>query len=487
MPLAQQAPPRVKAVPGEQVANSWEDAADLSAALGVTLMPWQEEVLEASLGERHGGMWASRQIGLSAPRQNGKTQLLVARFLAGALLFGERKIIVSAHQQGTARESFQKFLEIYDESPALQRKVRKNGIMNAINRESITFTNGAKVEFKARQGATGRGFSCDCLLLDEAQILSERAWASINSTMSARPNPQVWLLGTPPTPEDDGLVFGRIRDAGIRGDAPGLTYVEYSATPEDDPALERTRWKANPSWNHHINHEVVQGEYETYDPETFARERLGIWDDDAGVSVIPKKQWDSCALDSVPESWPLAAVGVDMNPERTAITMAAAAWSDDGVHVEIVDTAADGVRFDQMLSEQVVDWLWQRCRRRIPVVLDAYTPARSLEPLLKKRKMKVYVLGPAELSQACGGLFDAVMKDKSLSHFGQPQLDLSLAGAVKEPFGKGGAWKWNRRSFDVDLTPIMAVTCAHFGAVKFGRRPSKESSESNGEVEVDVL
>lgn len=486
MPLGQQAPPRVKVAPEAQVANSWEDAADLSAALGVELLAWQEEVLEAALGERHGGMWAARRVALSAPRQNGKTQLLVARFLAGALLFGERKIIVSAHQQGTAREAFQKFLEIYDGSPALQKRIRKDGIMHALGRETITFTNGAKVEFKARQGATGRGFSCDCLLLDEAQILSERAWASINSTMSARKNPQVWLLGTPPTPEDDGVVFGRMRQAALAGGSSGLAYIEYSATPDDDPALERTRWAANPSWNEHINHEVVEGEFETYDEETFARERLGIWDDDAGVSVIPKKYWDSCSLDNVPDTWPLAAVGLDMNPERTAITLAAAAWSDDGVHVEVVDSSDDGVRFDQMLSEQIVDWLWQRCRRRIPVVLDAYTPARSLEPLLKKRKMKVYVLGPAELSQACGGLFDAVMKDKSLSHFGQQQLDMSLAGAVKESFGKGGAWKWNRRSFEVDLTPTMAVTCAHFGAIKFARKPSVTAGSSD-EVEVDVL
>src|SRR5699024_4353080 len=362
----------------------------------------------------------------------------------------------------------------------------KNGFLHSLNRESISFTNGAKVEFKARQGATGRGFSCDCLLLDEAQILSERAWASINSTMSARQNPQVWLLGTPPTPEDDGVVFGRMRQSALAGGSSGLTYVEYSASPDDDPALERTRWKANPSWNDHINHEVVQGEYETYDSETFFRERLGVWDDDAGVSVIPKKYWDSCAVDEVPEDWPLAAIGIDMNHERTAITLSVAAWSEDGVHVEILDQDEEETRFDQMLSEDIVDWLWKRCRRRIPIVMDAYTPARSLEPLLKKRKMKVFILGPAELSQACGGFFDAVMRDGTLSHYGQPPLDMSLAGAVKEPFGKGGAWKWNRVSFDIDLTPTMAATCAHFGAVKFARKPVSSNESSSG-VEVDVL
>jgi phage terminase large subunit-like protein len=190
--------------PQDEHANSWEDAADLSEALGVPLDSWQEDVLRASLGERRDGMWTARQVGLSAPRQNGKSQLIVARFIAGALLFGERKIIVSAHQQDTARETFSKFLEILDDSPALQKRIKPNGIMQALNRESITFTNGAKVQFKARSGAGGRGFSCDCLLLDEAQILSQRVWVAINSTMSARPNPQVWLLGTPPTPDDDG-------------------------------------------------------------------------------------------------------------------------------------------------------------------------------------------------------------------------------------------------------------------------------------------
>ena len=99
--------------------------------------------------------------------------------------------------------------------------------------------------------------------------------------------------------------------------------------------------------------------------------------------------------------------------------------------------------------------------------------------------MKVFVLGPAELSQACGGLFDAVTKDRSVTHYGQEHLDASIGGAIKEQFGKGGAWKWNRRDFSVDLTPTMAATCAHFGAVKFGRRPSAES-ESSSEVEVEI-
>ena len=82
------APPLVRVAPKSQ-ANSWEDVADLSASLGMPLDEWQEVALEAAMGERTNGRWSSKFVGISAPRQNGKSQLIVARALAGVLLFGE--------------------------------------------------------------------------------------------------------------------------------------------------------------------------------------------------------------------------------------------------------------------------------------------------------------------------------------------------------------------------------------------------------------
>ena len=76
------APPRLRVAPSAR-ANGWEDVADLAASLGMPLDEWQEQVLEAAMGERADGKWASKFVGLSAPRQNGKSQLIVARALAG--------------------------------------------------------------------------------------------------------------------------------------------------------------------------------------------------------------------------------------------------------------------------------------------------------------------------------------------------------------------------------------------------------------------
>ena len=269
-PLGEQAPPRVRVAPRART-NAWQDVADLSERFGLVLDDWQCDILRAAMGERPDGSWAAKQVGMSIPRQNGKSQLIVPRALAGALLFGERMIIISAHQQDTARETFAKFQEIIDREPALSSRIKQ--VMYALNREFIKFTNGAEIRFKARSTSGGRGFSSDCLLLDEAQILGMPAWVSINSTMSARENPQIWLMGTPPTPEDNGEVFESIRRSALGGQTNALAWLEWGAEPGADPASDHARWSANPAWWTRINHDVVQGEYESYPPARFALDR----------------------------------------------------------------------------------------------------------------------------------------------------------------------------------------------------------------------
>src|SRR5699024_1518607 len=116
----------------------------------------------------------------------------------------------------------------------LDPKYGRDGIYNAFNREAVGFRNGARVQFKARSGAAGKGFSSDCLLLDEAQILGARAWTSINSTMSAMRNPQVWLLGTAPQDEDDSYTFDTVRRAAVSGASSASAWCEWSVDVSSD-------------------------------------------------------------------------------------------------------------------------------------------------------------------------------------------------------------------------------------------------------------
>lgn len=461
-------------------ANAWEDAADLSAALGLTLDEWQETVLRAALGERHDGRWAAHQVGLSAPRQNGKSQLIVARALAGALMFGESKIIISAHQQGTARETFNKFVDQIEANPALEKRLKggseRTGVINALNRETIKFSNGAVIEFKARQGNTGRGFSCDLLFLDEAQILSSRAWATINSTMSARPNPQVWLLGTPPTPDDDGEVFTRIRQSALDGAATSLAWAEWAASPEDDPALEETRAKANPAWYTRINHEVVQGEYDTYAPEQFALERLGIWPRRGGVAtrLIPASAWGSTAVDEPPHGG-INSFGIAFSADGERVAVAGGAKHDGGVHVELIGLhsgdAESGI-------ESLADWLAARWRKSGLIVMSGRAGSSSLYEELRERKVSpkaMRIATNADYFTSCSMMLEAV-RQGTVTHLtseGQEALDDSIAVCDKQIRTKDGAWGWRATTDDGDETPTEAVSLALWAARTTKRNPNR--------------
>lgn len=471
MPLGT-APPALRVAPPRVTANEWEDVADLSQRLGVQLDDWQEDILEAALGTRRDGLWAAKQVGISVPRQNGKSQLLVARLLAGALLFGERKIIVSAHQQDTARETFGKFLEIYDESPALRKRIKPGGIMQALNREAITFANGARVQFKARQGAGGRGFSCDCLLLDEAQILSQRVWASINSTMSARENPQVWLLGTPPTPDDDGDTFSKVRQAAKGGKSTTLAYVEWSADRDDNPAHEHTRWKANPAWHTRINHEIVQGEFETYTAENFARERLGLWDDaTAKGQVFSKDAWEKLA-DREPDD-ALLSYGVKFTADGSGVALAAALKPRGGGPVFIKPLRQENLGAG---TQWLVDFLKEHQADAAQIVIDGRSGVGYLVNALREagvRNKKLVIVPTTDQVVAGNTMFEQRFTNGTLRHSGSKAFNDQVTGARKRKIGTGGGFGFEATQDDGTVVMLDAAALALWGVTTTKRDPAR--------------
>lgn len=457
--LVEQAPPRVRHAPNVR-SNAWEDVVDLSASFGLILDPWQENVLQAAMGERTDGTWAARQVAISTPRQNGKSQLIVARALAGVLLFSEQTIIVSAHQKDTSREVFMRMLDLIDSYPALSRRVDQ--VMKAANREFIRFSSGQSIRFKARSAGGGRGFSCDCLMLDEAQILSNAAWSAILPTMSARPNPQAWLLGTPPTENDDGEVFERMRTLGVEASEPRIAYLEWSAE-RDDPIDDPTTWaKANPAFGTRISHEAVANELVSMSDEQFAKERLGIWDEVARHKpLVTSTQWRDMADPGPDDGTRPNALGVDMSHGRD-ISIAACWIRGDTAHVEQVWAGVDPLA--------AVEWLVTRSKRRIPIVVDQVSPASSLVPELRARKCRVTVTTAPMMGQACGVLENR-LNARTLTHTSQQELTDAILSARRRPIRDAGGWALDRRDPTSAIYPIVAATLALFGATE-NPRPS---------------
>lgn len=437
-----------------------ERAIEVATLLGLTPDPWQETVLRTWMRVDDSGRWAAGRWAVAVPRQNGKNALVEILEIYCAAFLG-LKILHTAHEVKTTVKAFNRVVSFF-ETADMESRVKST--THGRGEQAIILNNGGSIEFIARTKNSGRGFTVDMLVFDEAQEFTEDAQAALLPTISAAPSgdPVQVILGTPPSESVNGEVLQRVHALAHEQIDPRLAWCEWAVTGDIDVS-DRELWAAtNPALGRRLLEPTVEDEFGSFSREYFARERLGMWASDSELSVIPQADWDQCLIGEAPDAQ-ITAIGLDMNPERTAMVIAVAVKTEAGTHVELA-------RVDEPDSTvELVNWISQRARRRIPVVVDAYSPARSLEPGLKQKKARTFALSGNELMQACGGFHDAVVNDKTVTHIGQEQLTASLMSAKRHAIGDAGGWKWSRKRLDSDLTPLMAVTCAWFGAEKFAK------------------
>lgn len=456
--------------PGGSVDHA-ESAIEVATMLGLVPDPWQENVLRTWMRTDDAGRWAAGRWAAACPRQNGKNGIVEIVEIYCAAVLGLR-ILHTAHEVKTTVKAFARVAQFFEGE---HLKDRVKSIHHGRGEQAIVLNNGGSIEFIARTKNSGRGFTVDMLVFDEAQEFNEDAQAALLPTISAAPSgdPVQLILGTPPGDSGNGEVFQRFHRLAHEQIDHRLAWCEWAVAGDVDVS-DRSLWAAtNPALGRRLLEATIADEEGSFSREYFARERLGMWSSDTELSVIPQTAWDECEVDSAPEG-AITAIGLDMNPERTTVAVAVAVKTDAGTHVELA-------RIDEPDSTiELVNWISQRARRRVPVVVDAYSPARSLEPGLKQKKARTFALSGNELMQACGGFYDAVTQDGVVTHAGQEHLTASLMSAKRQSIGDAGGWKWSRKALDSDLTPLMAVTCAWFGAEKFARPVS--ANDQKGRV-----
>lgn len=438
--------------------SAGREAVDLAASAGLVLDPWQSYVLDVSLGERADGRWAAFEVALLVPRQNGKGAILEARELAGLFLFGERLILHSAHEFKTAQEAFRRVLALIDGSDHLRKLVAPRGVRTSHGEEGIELRSGARLRFVARSTGSGRGFSGDTVIFDEAYNLSADSMAAMLPTLSARPNPQLWYTSSAGMESSEQLT--RIRDRGRTGNDPGLAYFEYAADNDADLDDEATWRDANPALGIRIASEFVARERAALPEAEFARERLGLWADARHRdTVIDLSTWAALAD---PESQALdpVAFAVDVTPDRSSAAIAMAGRRADGLlHTEVIETARGTGWAPARLAELAAKW------RPCAIVLDASGPAGSLLPDLLDLRLAPVTTSAREMGQACGAFYDAAVENR-LRHLDQPSLTTALEAARKRPLGD--AWAWHRRDSGADISPLVAATLALYGHATHG-------------------
>ena len=296
VPLLGDQEPRLCSLPPFDSDASGRNAVALAEVAGLELDPWQRLVLESGL-RRRGDKWAAFEVALIVARQNGKGTVLEALELAALFLYPDVRLILhSAHEFKTAAEAFLRVRALIEDRPEFDARVSR--IRTAAGAEAVELKDGKRLRFVARSSGSGRGFTSDLVILDEAYKLGDQEMAALLPTLSARPDPQVWYTSTAGGP--DSIQLGRVRARGVAGGDQSLAFLEWSADEDAyDPASPADWARANPGLGIRISPEYIGREMAALGPDAFARERLSIGDwpvGDAGQwSTISADAWGACS------------------------------------------------------------------------------------------------------------------------------------------------------------------------------------------------
>jgi hypothetical protein len=454
--------PRITKVPAYSSSAGLE-AVELYESTGERLDPWQKLVLIDGCGERPDGTWSAFEVATVVPRQNGKGTIIEAREMGGLYLFGSRMIIHSAHEFKTAAEGFRRIRTLIDNTDDLRRKVKK--ITDSHGEEGIELLNGHRLRFMARTRGSGRGFSADDLILDEAYNLASASVAAMLPTLSARPNPQIWYFSSAPLLDSDQL---RKLVARGRSDDPAqrLAYFEWSAARgaslDDLEALAQ----ANPGLGIRLSLDFCQTERDAMDAVDYERERLGIEQDVTGSSVIDMRIW-AMLQDKYVINGRLV-IAFDMDNDRSHTSIAVAAGRPDGLlQAELIDNRTG---HPYWLVDRIIEL--NRKHKPVQIIVNGNSPANTEITKLEDKGVKIYKMSAAEMATACGQFYDHCRSDPEHQPTGRfapnKALNASVSGARKRELGDG--WAWARRDATVDISPVVSVTAAMWGWTTFAAK-----------------
>lgn len=446
---------------------------DKLADLGIRLRWWQVAIARIILSKNAAGKYTTTigGVGLSIPRQVGKTFLVGAIAFALCLLRPGLTVIWSAHRTRTAEETFKK-MQAFARRKAIKPFILK--VVLGSGEESIEFVNGSRIMFGARAEGFGRGFDeVDVVVYDEAQILAQSALDDMVPAMNQCRQPEgalMFFMGTPPQKKDvqagKAEVFTLMRESAKQGDE-DTAWIEFGADDGYVPTplpnqLTDADWeqikKANPSYPDDTPVEAILRMRKKLGDASFLLEGAGVWDElVAQLAVVPAAIWaERIAAELPTNDQPPVALALDRWHDGTTAIAGSWDWNDE-TYVELLalDVARD--------TAGVVDWLAERAGQKIPVFIAADSPAASLAADLIARKVKVVLLAGPDFARSCQSFAtDAI--EGGVTHSDQEQLNAALAGATTLAFGKAGAWVWDRRTADNDISPLVAVTLARHGA-----------------------
>ena len=427
-------------------------AVQVAPSMGYELVPWQRQLLLDMGGIGPGGKWVHKRVGMSIPRQQGKSVDLIVWAAVLAALAGY-KVLWTDHNYSTTMEMLERFRGIFGRRPGDRvfgrPKWRKllTAVCSQTGQEWMSFASGGVIQFSTRTKSSRLGFSFDVVIYDEAQELTNEHTQVINPTTisGAKHNLQIIYAGTPTRAGSPAETFRNVREQAWDGGdmADDLLWLEYGV-PEVGDIWDESRWPAvMPSLGFHADPEAIRAGMKDTDELGAAQEYLGYWlpkEAQQAPPMFKPGQWDAAETDSAPapRAGDKTAFGVKFSPDGAQVALAAAVMPRTGpAHVELVacEPAASG-------SDRLACWLACRSGRASAVAVDGKSGAGALcDELAAMGAPRGYAMRPStdQAVTAANLIYEGTVAGK-VTHTASPALDLSAATSPRRAIGSQGGW-----------------------------------------------
>lgn len=471
---------------GKEVAEVFEEDG------GCSFYPCQKFELDLMLAVDEFGAPAATSIGISKPRQNGKSYS-ARNYAAYKSVFEHKRVLYSAHHSSTTHKMFLELLNLFENPeryPDFAADVKY--IVKARGLEGIYFKDwtdengiihdGGCIEFQTRTNSGARGGTYSVIIIDEAQELTEDELAAILPTISAAADvddyfsmPQIIYLGTPPDDTCHGTVFKGLHDKAHLPDPPLTTWwLEWSIEEMDKVTAENVielAYMTNPAMGFRISEKTVLNEYNSMALDKFCRERLGWWTSIQQEHVnyaIDKKLWDACkSMELKPEG--KTAYGVKFSADGSEVCLCGAVVPKEGpARITLIDRRPTGYG-----TQWLADWLNERYEKASCVVIDG---RNGVDVLIDKIgdtwRYKGSVIRPTakDVIAAVSCLIDGINEQTLTWYAPQEDLRNSATTAIKRKIGSAGGWGFGGD----DSSPIEACALALWGAKNTKRDPNRK-------------
>jgi hypothetical protein len=377
-------------------------------------------------------------VAIIGPRQTvGKTAVLECAAITDITVFDQPLHVWTAHEFKTSRKAFIDMKRRLSTNPDYRDRVKFD---NSHGEEAIHFELGGSIEFHARSGGSGRGFTTSRITFDEALFLRAGDMGALVPTLVTMDDAQVRYASSA------GLLkSAALREIRNRGRDPqpeeDLAYIEFAAdrracelpvcahvvgTPGcalDDRALW---WQANSGlWYGRATFASMAKQRRKLPPEEFAREFFSWWDEPGAEAAFGVGKWEACAGEPPPRDLPVGGLAVAVSFDLTKAAIVASAVDDDNVAHVVPLQHGPGTgwvaRAARKLQEQFGG---------VEVAIDAGGPAADLIPKLLEEGVALRQMETRSVLDACAGIWKRV-QERRLQHNKYPELgDAAAATAL---------------------------------------------------------